>query len=150
MKNYLIEKFNNESWSTTDYSNYLLETNNIKDIKDTEFIIKSSKLLQNYKDNPFWLKEPKEAFEFLLNEIKKNKFSLDDISLVLPNDIIMSGFEEFILDYVNSRDYIEIREKRLKKKLTKEKELDLILAETIRRMLTKGKTISKEEETMNK
>ena len=105
--------------------------------------------MQSYKDNPFWLKSPKEAFEFLLNEIKKDKFYLNDISYVLPNDIIMNGFEEFILDYINSRNYIEIRENRLKKKLAKEKELDLILAETIRRMLASDKQTSKEE-MMNK
>ena len=152
MKNYLIDKFNKENWTNADYSNFLFENNNIKDLKSTEFIIKSSKLLQNYKEDPFWLKSPKEAFEFLLNEIKKEKFSLDDISFVLPNDIIIAGFEEFILEYVNSRNYIEIREKRIKKKLSKEQEMDLILAETIRKMFEtkKEKQVSKEEETMSK
>lgn len=150
MKNYLIDKFNNENWTNADYSNFLFENNNIKDLKSTEFIIKSSKLLQNYKEDPFWLKSPKEAFEFLLNEIKKEKFSLDDISFVLPNDIIIAGFEEFILEYVNSRNYIEIREKRIKKKLSKEQEMDLILAETIRKMFENKKEKQTEEETMSK
>ena len=150
MENYLIEKFNKENWTNADYSNFLFENNNIKDLKSTEFIIKSSKLLQNYKEDPFWLKSPKEAFEFLLNEIKKEKFSLDDISFVLPNDIIIAGFEEFILEYVNSRNYIEIREKRIKKKLSKEQEMDLILAETIRKMFENKKEKQTEEETMSK
>ena len=150
MKNYLIDKFNKENWTNADYSNFLFENNNIKALKSTEFIIKSSKLLQNYKEDPFWLKSPKEAFEFLLNEIKKEKFSLDDISFVLPNDIIIAGFEEFILEYVNSRNYIEIREKRIKKKLSKEQEMDLILAETIRKMFENKKEKQTEEETMSK
>ena len=150
MKNYLIDKFNKENWTNADYSNFLFENNNIKALKSTEFIIKSSKLLQNYKDNEFWLLSPKEAFEFLLNEIKKEKFSLDDISFVLPNDIIIAGFEEFILEYVNSRNYIEIREKRIKKKLSKEQEMDLILAETIRKMFENKKEKQTEEETMSK
>ena len=73
-----------------------------------------------------------------------------DISFVLPNDIIIAGFEEFILEYVNSRNYIEIREKRIKKKLSKEQEMDLILAETIRKMFENKKEKQTEEETMSK
>jgi len=150
MKNYLIDKFNNENWTALEYANFLFDANKIKDMKNAEFIIKSSKLLQNYENNKFWLLSPKESFEFLLNEIKQNKFSLDDISYVLPDDIIMSGFEEYISDFVNSRNYIEIREKRLKKKLSKEKELDLILAETIRKMFENKKEKQSPEEIMNK
>ena len=146
MKNYLIDKFNSNNWNSTDYSNFLYEKNTIKSISNTEFVIKSSKLLEKFKNNEFWLKPPKEAFKYLLDEIKSNKFRLEDISFVLPNDIIMAGFEEYILEYVNSRDYIAIREARIRKKLSKEKEMDLILLESIRKFLEKQTAIGKQEE----
>ena len=103
----------------------------------------------NQLANPQFFSQYMPITQIGIQTLPGTKFYLNDISYVLPNDIVMNGFEEFILDYINSRNYIEIRENRLKKKLAKEKELDLILAETIRRMLASDKQTSKEE-MMNK
>ena len=95
---YLKKEFEENNWSNTDYANFLFDANRIKDLNKTEFIIKSTNLLESFKDNKIWLEEPKKAFEFLLNEIIKERFSLDYISYILPNDMIMAGFEEYILE----------------------------------------------------
>lgn len=129
---YLEKEFKDKDYNNTDYANYLFEVNKIKNINKTEFVIKSNSLLENYRDNQFWLQEPKKAFEFLLNEIIKERFSLDYISYVLPNDMIMAGFEKYIMEYINSRDYIEVQEKKKLKKLAKEKQLDALLEILIR------------------
>lgn len=129
---YLKKEFEENNWSNTDYANFLFDANRIKDLNKTEFIIKSTNLLESFKDNKIWLEEPKKAFEFLLNEIIKERFSLDYISYILPNDMIMAGFEEYILEYINSRDYIEVQEKKKIKKLAKEKQLDALLEVLIR------------------
>lgn len=137
----------NEKFQTTnEYAKYLFNANKIKGANSLEFIIKSSNLLNRYKDNKFWELPDKEAFNFLLKEIIDNNFDIKDILYVLSEKKIVSGFNEYILEYIASKNTNAKIEKEKLEKLAKLKRIDALIIELIKQEFY----IEKENENMQK
>lgn len=126
------------------YAEELYNVNNIKNIAKSEFIIKSS-ALQSKFDKKFWQLSDRAAFEFVLDMIIKNKFNIKDILFILSEKKLLAGFNEYILDYIASKEPNEqLNAKRLES-LAKQKQIDAIIQELINNQFYKKSNNVKEK-----
>ncbi len=121
-----------ENQNENDYAEFLFNTNKIKGVTSLEFILKSSQLQNKYDNVKFWQLPDKEAFIFLLNEIVKGDFDINDILYILSEQKILSGFNEYILDYISSKKINSEAEAKRLEKLAKIKQIDALIIELIK------------------